>query len=81
MSEIAHQLGYAKENEANFAVILLPLGLVILFMYSAYLDLLYANGNLRRTDSVVAKSLLQQLSPSVKDDIETMKTFTKYENL
>lgn len=81
--EIAHQLGYAKENEANFAGYLAATGSGdTSFMYSAYLNLfIYANGNLRRTDSVVAKSLLQQLSPSVKDDIETMKTFyKKYEN-
>lgn len=81
--EMAHQLGYAKENEANFAGFLVATASGdTAFMYSAYLDLfLYAHGNLRRTDSVAAKTLQQQLSPAVKEDIMTMKAFyKKYEN-
>lgn len=81
--EIAHQLGYAKESEANFAGYLVATASGdTTFMYSAYLDLfLYANGNLRRTDSVTAKLLEHQLSPAVKEDIEIMKSFyKKYEN-
>lgn len=81
--EIAHQLGYAKENEANFAGFLVATASGdTAFMYSAYLDLfLYANGNLRRTDSAAAKIFLQQLSPAVKEDILVMKAFyKKYEN-
>ncbi len=81
--EIAHQLGYAKENEANFAGYLVATASAdTSFMYSAYLDLfLYANGNLKRTDSVAAKTLHQQLIPEVKGDIEKMKSFyRKYEN-
>ncbi|MFT3747448.1 MAG: DUF3810 domain-containing protein [Agriterribacter sp.] len=75
--EVAHQLGYAKENEANFV------GYIVatssddsLFMYSAYLDIfLYANRNLWRTDSTSAKQFSEQLSPEVKKDIKTMKDF------
>ena len=81
--EMAHQLGYAKENEANFAGFLVATASGdTAFMYSAYLDLfLYANSNLRRTDSVAAKAVLQQLSPAVKEDMVIMKAFyKKYEN-
>jgi hypothetical protein len=81
--EMAHQLGYAKENEANFAGFLVATASGdTAFMYSAYLDLfLYANGNLRRTDSVAARMLQQQLSPAVKEDMIIMKAFyKKYEN-
>jgi hypothetical protein len=81
--EMAHQLGYAKENEANFAGFLVATASGdTAFMYSAYLDLfLYASSNLRRTDSVAAKAVLQQLSPAVKEDMVIMKAFyKKYEN-
>ena len=81
--EISHQLGYAKENEANFAgYIVATASGDSLFMYSAYFDLfLYANGNLYRTDSVAAKRFLALLHPGVKEDIETLKAYyKKYEN-
>jgi len=81
--EVAHQLGYAKENEANFA------GYIVatnsgntLFMYSAYFDLfLYANRSLYRTDSVAANHFLQRMHPGIKNDIEILKAYyKKYEN-
>ena len=81
--EIAHQLGYAKENEANFAgYIVATASEDTLFIYSAYFDLfLYANRNLYRTDSVAAKHFLALLHPDVKKDIETLKAYyKKYEN-
>lgn len=81
--EIAHQLGYAKENEANFAAYIVATASGdSLFMYSAYFDLfLYANRSLRRTDSAAAGVWMQQLNPQVKADIETMKQYyRKYEN-
>ena len=81
--EISHQLGYAKENEANFAgYIVATASGDSLFMYSAYFDLfLYANRNLYRTDSVTANHFLALLHPGVKKDIETLKAYyKKYEN-
>ncbi|MBX2923883.1 MAG: DUF3810 domain-containing protein [Chitinophagaceae bacterium] len=81
--EMAHQLGYAKENEANFAgYIVATASGDSLFMYSAYFDLfLYANRNLYRTDSVAANALLQQLTPEVKKDMELLRRYYKrYEN-
>ncbi|MCC6287443.1 MAG: DUF3810 domain-containing protein [Chitinophagaceae bacterium] len=75
--EVAHQLGYAKENEANFVGYIVATSCQdSLFMYSAYLDIfLYANRNLRRTDSISAREFSEQLSPAVKKDIQTMKDF------
>ncbi|MBN8786608.1 MAG: DUF3810 domain-containing protein [Terrimonas sp.] len=75
--EVAHQLGYAKENEANFVgYIAATSSGDSLFMYSAYLDIfLYANRNLWRTDSISAKQFSEQLSPEVKKDVKTMKDF------
>ncbi|HEX5025836.1 MAG TPA: DUF3810 domain-containing protein [Agriterribacter sp.] len=81
--EVAHQLGYAKENEANFAGYLVATASGnTLFMYSAYFDLfLYANRNLYTIDSIAANHFLQQLHPGVKNDIEILKAYyKKYEN-
>ncbi|HTN08923.1 DUF3810 domain-containing protein [Agriterribacter sp.] len=81
--EIAHQLGYAKENEASFAgYIVATASGDSLFMYSAYFDLfLYANRNLYSADSVAAKDFLALLHPAVKEDIATLKAYyKKYEN-
>lgn len=83
MHEIAHQLGYAKENEANFA------GYIAAvssgndeFMYSAFFDLfLYANRNLRRADSTAAQTIVQNLHPAIKQDLEELKQYhRKYQN-
>lgn len=81
--EIAHQLGYAKENEASFAgYIVATASGNSLFMYSAYFDLfLYANRNLHRTDSIAAQDFLTLLHPGVTADIATLKAYySKYEN-
>lgn len=81
--EVAHQLGYAKENEANFVgYIAATASGDSSFMYSAYLDLfLYANRNLRRTDSTAAKAFSEKLSEPVKNDIATVRDFyAKYQN-
>lgn len=81
--EIAHQLGYAKENEANFAgYIAATASGDPLFMYAAYFDIfLYANRSLYRMDSVAAKHFLTLLHPAVKADIDTLKAYySKYEN-
>ncbi|MBD0366595.1 MAG: DUF3810 domain-containing protein [Flavisolibacter sp.] len=68
--EIAHQLGYAKENEANFVAFLSSRtsgnNEVI---YSAYFEMyLYAMSELKRKDSVLANQMIQHLHPQVKRD-------------
>lgn len=75
--EIAHQLGYAKENEANFVGYLVATASGDpVFEYSAYLDLfLYANRNLYRADSLTALTLGNQLIPPVKKDLEILRKF------
>lgn len=81
--EVSHQLGYAKENEANFAGFLAATSSGdTLFMYAAYFDLfMYASRNLYGTDSVTAKQLLTRLHPAVREDISTLKAYyRKYEN-
>lgn len=77
--EIAHQLGYAKENEANFVGYLAATASKdTLFRYSAYVDLfLYAERNLYSIDSTAAKSLAHQLSPAVKADLKELSDFNR----
>ena len=81
--EMAHQLGYAKEKEANFVGYLAASASKdSMFLYSVYLDLfLYADRNLYSVDSAAAKSLAYQLLPSVKNDLETLNDFyLKHQN-
>lgn len=75
--EIAHQLGYAKENEANFVGYLSATSSQdSLFLYSTYLDLfLYAERNLYTVDSVAAHSMVKQLLPSVRQDLKEWSDF------
>lgn len=77
--EIAHQLGYAKENEANFVGYLAAASSKdSVFLYSVYLDLfLYADRNLYSVDSVTAKSLARQLLPEVKADLKELSDFNR----
>ena len=77
--EVAHQLGYAKENEANFVAYLAAMESTdTILHYSVYLDLfMYSNRNLFATDSVAAKSFREQLIPEVKDDLKEWKAFNK----
>ena len=77
--EMAHQLGYAKEEEANFAGYLAATSSTdTLFHYSAYLDLfVYANRQLFFVDSVAAKDLAKQLIPEVKADIKEWREFLR----
>jgi hypothetical protein len=81
--EVAHQLGYAKEMEANFVGYLSATASAdTLLHYSVYLDLfMYSNRNLFETDSVEAKKYRQQLIPDVMDDLKEWKRFNnKYRN-
>ena len=77
--EIAHQLGYAKEEEANFVGYLAATSSTdTLFHYSAYLDLfVYANRQLFFVDSVAAKDVAKQLSSEVKADIKEWREFLR----
>jgi hypothetical protein len=75
--EIAHQLGYAKESEANFVGFLVcreasePL-----FRYSAYLDMyMYAHAILFQMDSARAHEVKLQRNSQVQSDIQALKVF------
>jgi hypothetical protein len=77
--EVAHQLGYAKESEANFIGYLAAMhsGDSIL-QYSANLEMfLYANRALRRFDSTLAKQNMERLSPRIKKDLADYKVFAE----
>jgi hypothetical protein len=77
--EVGHQLGYAKENEANFAGYLAASSSPdTLFKYSVYLELfLYANRNLSWVDSAAARSYMKQLQPGVLKDLEEWRQFSR----
>jgi hypothetical protein len=81
--EIGHQVGYGKENEANFAGFLAcRLHPSPVFRYSVYFDMYnYSITELFRADSVKAKNYLDSLHPQVKKDYEEMRRFfRKYKN-
>ena len=81
--EIGHQLGYAKENEANFAGYLSAKSSGNpAFQYSVYFDLyLYAARELYARDSTLLVPLRESLKPSVRGDFrELRKFYKKYEN-
>jgi len=81
--EIAHQLGYASESEANFVGYLAAVKSPdTLFHYSAYFDLFnYANRELYKKDSLAAKENYKQLDTLVKQDVLELKTYlAKSEN-
>ena len=75
--EIGHQLGYAKENEANFAGYLSAKSSSDpAFRYSVYFDLYsYSWYYLYRQDSVLAKKMSEQLPLGVKKDYRELKAF------
>jgi hypothetical protein len=77
--EIGHQLGYAKENEANFAGFLSARSSENpSFRYSVYFDLYsYSRYYLYSMDSVMAKGLDAQLRPGVKADYRELREFVK----
>jgi len=81
--EIGHQVGYGKENEANFAGFLAcRLHPSPAFRYSVYFDMFnYTINDLYRYDSVRAKKYLGALDPRVKKDYEEVRRFyKKYKN-
>ena len=81
--EIAHQLGYAKESEANFVAFLAGrLHPSVNFKYSVYFDAYnYAIREMFYRDSTKAIAYQNQLHPQVKKDIAEYKAFyQKYRN-
>lgn len=75
--EIAHQLGYGKENEANFVAFLACRQFESpLFKYSMYFDMYnYSIGELYRRDTALGRSIQQQLHPQVVKDIKEYRAF------
>lgn len=75
--EIGHQLGYAKENEANFVGYLAAANSRDpLFQYSTYLDLFaYTNRQLYLYDSTEAKTAANALDAAVIKDLITWREF------
>jgi hypothetical protein len=81
--EIGHQLGYAKESEANFASFLSATSSTDpAFLYSVYFEMYaYASRYLYYTDSVSLKKINAQLAPGVIRDINELRTFyRRYQN-
>ena len=81
--EIAHQLGYAKESEANFVGFLAcRLHPSVNFKYSVYFDMYhYAIRELAFADSLRAKTYDSILHPRVKKDIaDYIEFYKKYRN-
>ncbi|HMG66327.1 MAG TPA: DUF3810 domain-containing protein [Chitinophagaceae bacterium] len=81
--EIGHQVGYGKENEANFAGFLAcRLHPSPVFRYSVYFDMYnYSINELYAYDSIRAKKYLDSLHPQVKKDYEDLRAFfKKYKN-
>lgn len=81
--EIGHQLGYAKESEANFVGFLAcRLHPSVNFKYSVYFDMYhYAIRELAFADSLRAKSYDSTLHPRVKKDIaDYIAFYKKYRN-
>ncbi len=81
--EIGHQLGYAKENEANFVGYLAAKSSDDpAFRYSVYFDLyVYAAAQLYIRDSALVVPIREHLNPGVKNDFRLLREFfKKYEN-
>lgn len=77
--EMAHQIGYAKENEASFvAYLAISTSNDQLFRYSCYLDMyMFARRELYFYDSTSAKELSKKLIPEVKADLEEWIAFSR----
>ena len=75
--EIGHQLGYAKESEANFAGYLSASSSEDpSFLYSVYFDMFaYSSRYLYMEDSVTLKNIREGLSPGVRSDIRELREF------
>jgi len=81
--EIAHQLGYAKENEANFVAFLACRNSPSpVLKYSLYFDMYnYAIGEVYRRDTAAANYLQRNLHPQAKRDYAEYRDFyIRYRN-
>jgi hypothetical protein len=81
--EIGHQIGYAKESEANFAGFLSARSSTDpAFRYSVYFDMyLYSRRYLYNLDSNLLKSYDARLGAVVKEDYKALRIFwKKHEN-
>lgn len=81
--EIAHQLGYASESEANFTGFLAASDSKDpLLRYSCYFDMFhYANRELFMRDSIAAKNNYKSLNLLVKNDFKDLKHYlNKHKN-
>ena len=82
--EIGHQLGYAKENEANFAGFLAARSNPDPnFLYSVYFDMYhYAARELYMRDSTLLVPLRESLHPAVRKDSRDLAAFNRqYDNI
>jgi hypothetical protein len=75
--EIAHQLGYGKENEANFVAFLAGREATNTEVrYSIYFEMyLYAFSDLTRKDTSSAKQFKEKLHPQVKKDMDAFANY------
>lgn len=75
--EIAHQLGYGKENEANFVGFLACRAYPNnAFRYSVYFDMInYSIGELASRDTGLTRSLIVSLHPQYKKDRKELRAF------
>jgi hypothetical protein len=81
--EMAHQLGYGKENEANFVGFLACRAYNSnVFRYSVYYDIYnYALGEVYRRDTALARAFQQKAAEQVKKDQEEFRAFyRRYKN-
>lgn len=82
--EIGHQLGYAKENEANFAGFLSARASADPnFLYAVYYEMYsYGRPFLYLEDSTALRSLDARLQPGIKKDRKELRDFyLKYESV
>ncbi len=80
--EMAHQLGYAKENEANFVGFLACRSYESdVFRYSVYFDMYnYAISEIIRRDTALARSFQEKRHPQVVKDVKELKDFYRRYN-
>jgi hypothetical protein len=75
--EVAHQLGYAPEEEANFVGYLVAdHAKDVRFRYAANFEMfMYSVRQLKRQDTTLANQLMRKAVPGIKADIRQMREF------
>lgn len=82
--EMAHQLGYAKESEANFVSFLSSRSHTFMpFRYSVYFEMYrYTMNEISKRDTSLAGTFQKNLHPRVIADMQELKNFAlKYESV